>query len=114
MEIAKALTRDAKVIAFDEPTSSLSAREVATLFSLIAELRSRGLAILYVSHRMDEITSLCDACTILRDGKHIETFATMAGVDAGMIVNRMVGRDLAAAMIDDRHETSEEYRPRTA
>ncbi len=104
VEIAKALTRNAKVIAFDEPTSSLSAREVDTLFGLIADLRSRGLAILYVSHRMDEITKLCDACTVLRDGKHIETFASMNGVDASMIVNRMVGRELAAAMIDSSRE----------
>lgn len=98
VEIAKALTRNAKVIAFDEPTSSLSAREVETLFGLINELKARGMAILYVSHRMDEITTLCDACTVLRDGKHIETFATMEGVDAKTIVNRMVGRELAAAM----------------
>jgi len=104
VEIAKALTRNAKVIAFDEPTSSLSAREVDTLFGLIAELRSRGLAILYVSHRMDEVTTLCDACTVLRDGRHIETFASMKGVDAGMIVNRMVGRDLAAARTDTSRE----------
>jgi L-arabinose transport system ATP-binding protein len=100
VEIAKALTRNARAIAFDEPTSSLSAREVDTLFGLIRDLKSRGLAILYVSHRMDEITSLCDACTVLRDGKLIETFANMTGVDSGMIVNRMVGRELAAAMTD--------------
>lgn len=108
VEIAKALTRNAKVIAFDEPTSSLSAREVDTLFGLIRELRDRGLAILYVSHRMDEITSLCDACTVLRDGRHIESFATMDGVDAGTIVNRMVGRELAAAMADTSREFGEE------
>lgn len=108
VEIAKALTRNAKVIAFDEPTSSLSAREVDTLFGLIRELRSRGLAILYVSHRMDEITSLCDACTVLRDGKHIETFSSMSGVDAAMIVNRMVGRELAAAMTDSGRDLGED------
>ena len=104
VEIAKALTRNAKVIAFDEPTSSLSSREVDTLFGLIRDLKARGMAILYVSHRMDEITSLCDACTVLRDGKHIETFKTMEGVDASMIVNRMVGRELAAAMTDSERD----------
>ena len=108
VEIAKALTRNARVIAFDEPTSSLSAREVETLFGLIMDLRSRGLAILYVSHRMDEITSLCDACTVLRDGKHIETFESMKGVDAGMIVNRMVGRELAAAMTDSGRDVGQD------
>ena len=104
VEIAKALTRNARVIAFDEPTSSLSAREVDTLFGLIRELRDRGLMILYVSHRMDEIMSLCDACTVLRDGRHIETFHTLKGVDSGMIVSRMVGRELAAAMVDEARE----------
>lgn len=108
VEIAKALTRNAKVIAFDEPTSSLSAREVNTLFGLIEELRSQGLAILYVSHRMDEITKICDACTVLRDGKHIETFASMNGVNAAMIVNRMVGRELAAAMVDTTRQAGDE------
>ena len=104
VEIAKALTRNAKVIAFDEPTSSLSAREVDTLFGLIKDLRDRGMAILYVSHRMDEIESLCDACTVLRDGKHIETFKSMEGVTPAMIVNHMVGRDLAAARTDTSRE----------
>ncbi len=104
VEIAKALTRNAKVIAFDEPTSSLSSREVDTLFGLIAELKSRGMAILYVSHRMDEVTHLCDACTVLRDGRHVETFATMDGVNAGTIVNRMVGRDLVAPRTEDEQE----------
>jgi L-arabinose transport system ATP-binding protein len=94
VETAKALSRNARVIAFDEPTSSLSAREVDTLFALIRELRDRGLSVLYVSHRMDEVVQLCDACTVLRDGQHIETFESMEGVDAGLITNRMVGREL--------------------
>ncbi|HMS55778.1 MAG TPA: ATP-binding cassette domain-containing protein [Fimbriimonadaceae bacterium] len=94
VEIAKALTRDAKVIAFDEPTSSLSMKEVDQLFALINSLREQGKCVLYVSHRMNEVTSLCDACTVLRDGKHVETFDSMQGVTAETIINRMVGRDL--------------------
>lgn len=94
VEIAKALTRDAKVIAFDEPTSSLSMKEVDHLFELIESLRDKGKCVLYVSHRMNEVTSLCDACTVLRDGKHVETFESMEGVTAETIINRMVGRDL--------------------
>jgi L-arabinose transport system ATP-binding protein len=94
VEIAKALSRDAKVIAFDEPTSSLSAREVEGLFTLIASLKNQGKVILYVTHRMDEIFALCDAVTVLRDGKHVETFDSLAGIDAGVIVNRMVGRSI--------------------
>src|SRR3954447_24910178 len=72
VEIAKALTRDAKVIAFDEPTSSLSSRETDRLFAVIRRLRDQGRAILYVSHRMDEIEAVCDAATVLRDGRHVE------------------------------------------
>jgi L-arabinose transport system ATP-binding protein len=95
VEIAKALSRDARVLAFDEPTSSLSAREVETLFALIAELKRQGRAILYVSHRMDEIFHLCDAGTVLRDGKHVETFHTLSATTPGTLVARMVGRELS-------------------
>jgi L-arabinose transport system ATP-binding protein len=94
VEIAKALSRDAKVIAFDEPTSSLSAREVETLFAIIAKLKAQGKAILYVSHRMDEIFAICDTITVLRDGKHIETIPS-AQTDAAGVVKSMVGRDIA-------------------
>jgi len=94
VEIAKALSRDAKVFAFDEPTSSLSSREVDRLFDLIARLKQQGKAILFVSHRMDEIFRICDACTVLRDGAHVETFEEIAKIDAGVLVNRMVGRPI--------------------
>src|SRR5258708_23436007 len=73
VEIAKALTRGARIIAFDEPTSSLSDREVRRLFTIVRDLKTRGCAILYVSHRMEEIFELCDRITVLRDGKHVET-----------------------------------------
>lgn len=94
VEIAKALSRDAQVIAFDEPTSSLSAREVETLFAIIARLKAQGKAILYVSHRMDEIFEICDTVTVLRDGQHVETLP-VAQTDAAGVVRRMVGRDIA-------------------
>lgn len=94
VEIAKALTRDAKVIAFDEPTSSLSSREVESLFATIAKLKEQGRVILYVSHRMDEIQRICDAATVLRDGRHVETFASLQGVTTDTIVERMVGRKI--------------------
>jgi L-arabinose transport system ATP-binding protein len=74
VEIAKALSRGARVIAFDEPTSSLSSREVARLFAVIRDLKARGHVILYVTHRMDEVFTVCDAVTVLRDGRHIRTF----------------------------------------
>lgn len=94
VEIAKALSRDAKVIAFDEPTSSLSTRETDRLFEVIHRLRERGKVVLYVSHRMDEIYSVCDAATVLRDGRHVETFPTLRGVDRDTLVRRMVGRSI--------------------
>ena len=94
VEIAKALSRGARVIAFDEPTSSLSACEVERLFAVIRELRARGHVVLYVTHRMDEVFALCDAVTVLRDGRHIRTFATMAGLTVNEIIRQMVGRDL--------------------
>lgn len=101
VEIAKALTRGARIIAFDEPTSSLSEREVRRLFGIIRDLRARGCAILYVSHRMEEIFALCDRITILRDGRHVET-AELAALTRDGVVERMVGRKLADIY---RHET---------
>jgi len=94
VEIAKALSHDAKVIAFDEPTSSLSAHEVEHLFELIAGLKKQGKAILYVTHRMTEVFEVCDSATILRDGKHVDTFDSLDNVGEDDLVNRMVGRSL--------------------
>ncbi|CAI0746046.1 L-arabinose ABC transporter ATP-binding protein AraG [Serratia ficaria] len=94
VEIAKALARNAKVIAFDEPTSSLSAREIEQLFRVIRELRAEGRVILYVSHRMEEIFALSDAITVFKDGRYVRTFADMNQVDHAQLVQAMVGRDL--------------------
>lgn len=94
VEIAKALSRNAKIIAFDEPTSSLSQREIINLFKVIRELRERGKVILYVSHRMEEIFELCDALTIFKDGTHIETFDDINTLSHERLVKLMVGRDL--------------------
>ena len=104
IEIAKALSRDAKVIAFDEPTSSLTTRESERLFGVIKDLQTQGRVILYVSHRMEEIFAICDAATVLRDGRHVETYPTLAGVMPGTLISRMVGR----AIEDIFH-----YRPRS-
>ncbi len=94
VEIAKAISHDAQVIAFDEPTSSLSDREVDALFKLIHRLRDEGRAILYVSHRMSEILNICDAATILRDGRHVVTYETLDGISADTIITDMVGRSI--------------------
>ncbi|WP_280410408.1 sugar ABC transporter ATP-binding protein [Nocardia brasiliensis] len=94
VEIMRALTTDAKVIAFDEPTSSLSDHETESLFALIGRLRERGLAVIYVSHRMREIFRLADRVAVLRDGALVGVRATAETTDQE-IVRMMVGRDLS-------------------
>jgi L-arabinose transport system ATP-binding protein len=94
VEIAKALGRGARIVAFDEPTSSLSARETERLFAIIRDLRARGQAILYVTHRMDEVFEICDAATVLRDGRHVVTHDALASVTRDSLVRSMVGREL--------------------
>lgn len=94
VEIAKALGRGARIVAFDEPTSSLSEKETRRLFGIIRDLRDRGQAILYVTHRMDEVFEICDAATVLRDGRHVVTHEALAGVTRDALVKSMVGREL--------------------
>ncbi|HIF6134696.1 TPA: L-arabinose ABC transporter ATP-binding protein AraG [Vibrio parahaemolyticus] len=94
VEIAKALSRNAQIIAFDEPTSSLSQREIQNLFKVIRELRDDGKIILYVSHRMEEIFDLCDAITIFKDGTHVQTFDDMTDLTHEKLVELMVGREI--------------------
>ncbi|RXT63707.1 L-arabinose ABC transporter ATP-binding protein AraG [Pseudomonas syringae] len=94
VEIAKAMSRNAHVIAFDEPTSSLSAREIDRLMAIIVRLRDEGRVILYVSHRMEEIFRVCDAVTVFKDGRFVKTFEQMADLDHDRLVTCMVGRDI--------------------
>ncbi len=95
VEIAKALSRNAKIIAFDEPTSSLSDREVENLFKVIQELKSQGKVILYVSHRMSEIFAISDRITVLRDGSHVKTYTDLKEVTTDQLVRDMVGRSIS-------------------
>jgi len=94
VEIAKALLKNAKIIAFDEPTSSLSELETVNLFKIIKGLKSHGTSVIYVSHRLEEIFEVCDSVTVFRDGLCVETFADMRDVDQDKLVSRMVGRDI--------------------
>jgi ribose transport system ATP-binding protein len=94
VEIAKALSIRAKVLIFDEPTASLTEDEVRKLFGIIAGLKGRGVGILYISHRMDEIFELSDRITVLRDGLLIDTVETRA-VDKPAVISRMIGRTLS-------------------
>ncbi|MFG2820009.1 sugar ABC transporter ATP-binding protein [Kitasatospora sp. NPDC048365] len=95
VEIMRALTGEAKVIAFDEPTSSLSEHEVDALFALIRRLRDEGVAVVYVSHRMQEIFQLADRIAVLRDGALVGVQDART-TDEGELVRLMVGRNLSA------------------
>jgi len=93
MEIAKAVSYNAKVIVMDEPTSSLTENEVEHLFQIINEMKRRGVAVIYISHKMEEILQISDEVTIMRDGKYIGTWAA-SELTTDLIIARMVGRDL--------------------
>jgi ABC-type sugar transport system ATPase subunit len=93
VQIAGAVGVNARIIIFDEPTSSLSTNESEHLFELMARLKSRGVAMLYVSHRMDEIFRVCDTITVLRDGKHVAT-EPIAQTNRDRLIRQMVGREV--------------------
>ena len=93
VEIAKAVSADCKVLILDEPTSSLTAGEVEALFTIVEELKSKGVAIVYISHKMDEILRISDEVTIMRDGQYIGTWAAKE-LTTDMIITKMVGREL--------------------
>src|ERR687890_994457 len=93
LEIAKALAIEAKVLILDEPTATLAEREIEGLFEVMREMASRGIAILYISHRLDEIFRIADRVTVMRDGKVVETKPT-SELDEEELVNLMVGREV--------------------
>lgn len=93
VEVAKALSLNADIIAMDEPTSSLTDRETEVLFRVMGNLRDQGVALIYISHRLDEVFAITDRVTVLRDGQWIATLPT-AELDEEKIVSMMVGRDL--------------------
>lgn len=93
VEIAKAISNNARIIIMDEPTSALSDKEVATLFAIINDLKKKGVAIIYISHKMDEIFDIADTVTVLRDGKYIAT-RPASQLDKNTLIAMMVGREL--------------------
>jgi len=95
VEIAKALSLNAKVIVMDEPTAALSVHEVERLFDVTETMRADGAAILFISHRLEEVFALCQRVTVMRDGRLV-TSQLLAGLTADDLVRAMVGRDLAA------------------
>jgi ABC-type sugar transport system ATPase subunit len=99
VEISKALVRKAQLIVMDEPTAALTAREIDGLFALIERLRARGVAFVYISHRLEELPRIADRITILRDGRNIET-RPLAEMPEAEMVRLMVGRSLEAHFPD--------------
>ncbi|MGH8879764.1 MAG: sugar ABC transporter ATP-binding protein, partial [Stackebrandtia sp.] len=99
VEIVKALSYDAKVISMDEPTAALADREVELLYRLVRRLRERGIAVLYVSHRLKEIFDLCDTVTVLKDGRLVDTTA-VSDTSPDDLVRKMVGRPITTFFPD--------------
>src|SRR4051794_34933699 len=95
VEIAKALTSNARVIVMDEPTAALTTTEVARLFGIAETLRARGAAVLFISHRLEEVFALCQRVTVMRDGQHVLT-APIEELTTESIIRAMVGREMAA------------------
>ena len=95
VEIAKALSTKARVIVMDEPTAALTSTEVDRLFRVVETLRAQGAAVLFISHRLDEVFALCQRVTVMRDGRHVVTDDT-AETSPQKVINAMVGRDLDA------------------
>lgn len=93
VEIAKAISYNAKLIVLDEPTSSLTVREVSKLFEMMRNLREQGISLIYISHKMDEIFEICDEVSVLRDGKMIMTQKTTE-TNMDQLITHMVGRPL--------------------
>jgi ABC-type sugar transport system ATPase subunit len=104
VEIARAVLNDAKVIIFDEPTATLTPEEKQHFFQLVANLKKRGVSVIFISHALEEALAISDRITVLRDGKHVVTDAT-ARFDRARIVQAMVGRDVSQTLYGQRKTT---------
>jgi len=102
IEIAKALSLEARIIVMDEPTAALSAAEVARLFDVAATLRESGAAVLFISHRLEEVFEICQRVTVMRDGRQVLS-SKLAGLTADDLVRAMVGRQLDDRVTDGHH-----------
>lgn len=106
VEIAKAVSHNAKVVIFDEPTSSLSDNEVEALFRIMNDLRDKGVAMVYISHKMDEIKRIADDITIMRDGTYVGTWPA-ADLTIDQIIAKMVGRELTNVYPERKNKPGE-------
>jgi monosaccharide-transporting ATPase len=95
--LARALSTEARLVIMDEPTSALAEQEVQTLFGVIRRLKSEGISVVFVSHRLDELYAVCDRVTVMRDGRTVEE-CPMSGISRFELVSRMLGRELAAEL----------------
>ena len=103
--IAKALTIETKILIMDEPTSSLSTSEIKDLFRVMKKLKDRGISIIFVSHKLDELFRICDRFTILRDGSYMGTFHKTELTEQRLI-KLMVGRDIEYFIHPNTRQTS--------
>ena len=93
VEIVKAVSREAKIVIMDEPTAPLSSTEIEVLFSIVGRLKAKGVTVIYISHRLDEVFAICERVSVLRDGRHVITSDT-AATSSQALVSSMVGRRL--------------------
>lgn len=107
VEIAKAISKNAKIVIMDEPTSSLTSNEVEKLFAIIDDLKSKGIAIIYISHKMDEILRISDDITIMRDGQYVGTWPAK-DMTTATIIKHMVGRELVSLFPPKTNEVDEQ------
>ncbi len=103
VEIAKALSQDAKILVLDEPTAALTESEVETLFSILRDLLAKGVGMIYISHKLDEVFKMSDRITVLRDGRTVSTHAAGEITKNGVIAE-MVGREVGDIFPDATHE----------
>lgn len=106
VEIMRAVSRSAQILIMDEPTSSLTDTEKQTLFTLVASLKAEGVSIIYVSHFLDEVMSICDRVTVMKDGKRVATHKVKE-LSKSELIHEMIGRDVAAPEFQRRRATSD-------
>ncbi|MGB7069963.1 MAG: xylose ABC transporter ATP-binding protein [Pyrinomonadaceae bacterium] len=116
VEIAKALSKDARILVLDEPTAALTESEVESLFTILGKLKRRGVGMIYISHKLDEVFEMSDRITVLRDGRTVGTRAA-ADLDKNEVISLMVGREVGDIFPESAHdfgETALEVRDLTA
>jgi ABC-type sugar transport system ATPase subunit len=106
VEIAKALSQDAKILVLDEPTAALTESEVETLFTILRKLKERGVGMIYISHKLDEVFAMSDRITVLRDGKTVGTESALA-LTKDKVISLMVGREVGDIFPQISHEFGE-------